>query len=304
MKEITVQTSELRNLVTWLKEINITHSPHTHRAYKNGWKLYLDFMRNNSGSSLMDYRQYLEEKYTSKQTKNLRLSALRAFYTWQAEQGLIEYAPVIRGIKKSKQVIHKREALTNEEVRNLLATCKGSPIDIRDYCVMSLMLYSGLRIVECQRADVKDIKTRKGRMTIDVQGKGHTEKDDYNVIPTHQEEYIRAWLNVRNGNPEKALFVDMRKENGGRLTTRTITRLVHNRMVSSGIVKRVGQGMRNTKTVHSLRHTALTNAIDNDAQLLQAQQMARHKNPETTLIYLSGVNRLKSPAEDLINYKE
>jgi site-specific recombinase XerD len=57
-----------------------------------------------------------------------------------------------------------------------------------------------------------------------------------------------------------------------------------------------------TKSTHSLRHSAITNAIRNGADPKQVMQMARHKSFNTTLGYYHEVNRLNSPAEDLIDY--
>ncbi len=58
------------------------------------------------------------------------------------------------------------------------------------------------------------------------------------------------------------------------------------------------------KTTHSLRHSAISNAIRNGAEPLQVQAMARHQSFDTTLGYYHEVSRTESPAEDLISYAE
>lgn len=59
----------------------------------------------------------------------------------------------------------------------------------------------------------------------------------------------------------------------------------------------------NAKTTHSLRHSAITNAIRRGASPMQVQAMARHASFDTTLGYYHEVSRLDDPAEDLIHYE-
>ena len=56
------------------------------------------------------------------------------------------------------------------------------------------------------------------------------------------------------------------------------------------------------KTMHSLRHTAITNAITHGRETLDVMAMARHKDMNTTLIYYHESDRLENPAEDSIDY--
>ena len=55
------------------------------------------------------------------------------------------------------------------------------------------------------------------------------------------------------------------------------------------------------KTNHSLRHTAITNAVLHDAPLHKVKCMARHASIETTMIYYHEVDRLEDRAEGYID---
>jgi site-specific recombinase XerD len=46
------------------------------------------------------------------------------------------------------------------------------------------------------------------------------------------------------------------------------------------------------KTTHSLRHSAITNAIRNGAEPMQVKAMARHTSFDTTLGYIHGELRI------------
>ena len=59
----------------------------------------------------------------------------------------------------------------------------------------------------------------------------------------------------------------------------------------------------NRKTTHSLRHSAITNAIRHGATPMQVQAMARHSSFDTTLGYFHAEARTANPAEDFIVYE-
>ena len=136
---------------------------------------------------------------------------------------------------------------------------------------------------------------------LEVQGKGRREADAIVVIPASQEPVIRDWLahrkTFRDHDPDAPLFVSLSYRNrGDRLTTRAIRALVKRRFDAAGVA-----GQR--KTAHSLRHSAITNAIRHGAEPLQVQSMARHQSFDTTLSYYHEEARTLDPAEDYVRYE-
>ena len=163
------------------------------------------------------------------------------------------------------------------------------------YTILTLMAYCALRTIEVQRADITDLVTRNGRSVLWVQGKGHAESDDFVVLPVPGEEAMRAWLGVR-GKKDGPAFWSLSKQNrGDRLTLRAIRWIVKEYFKIAGVVN-------GGKTTHSLRHSAISNAIRNGATPLQVQAMARQRSFDTTLGYYHEIARTENPAEDLINY--
>jgi integrase/recombinase XerC/integrase/recombinase XerD len=223
---------------------------------------------------------------------------VRSFYRYLVAVGAMPYsiASDVKGAKRAKANQHKRSELSAGEVLDVLDTCDDTPQGIRDRAILTLMAYCGLRTIEVQRANLDGLKVN-GRMVLWVQGKGHREADEFVVIPRDQEPVMRRWLAERKklgNNP--ALFVSLSKQNRGeRLTTRAISLLVKEHYHQALIFD-------DTKTTHSLRHSAITSAIRNGATPLQVQAMARHNSFNTTLGYIHEVSRLDSPAEDLIAY--
>jgi len=272
-------------------------------TYRRGLARFTKWLTENgitnpTPADIAEFRVYELATY-SVQSVNLSLSAVRSFYRYLVEIGAIPYSPAaeVRGAKRSASKRHKRSELSDSEVLALLDTCDNSVTGIRDRAIITLMAYCGLRTIEIHRANLSDLKTEAGRMTLAIQGKGRTEADEVAVIPRSQEAVIRAWLAIRKklGN-DPALFTSLSKRTrGGRLSTRSIRKVVKDRLLQAGIIA-------DDKTTHSLRHSAITSAIRHGATPMQVQAMARHSSFDTTLNYIHEVNRLDSPAEDLIAY--
>jgi len=276
-------------------------------TYRRGFYRFTKWLAENEISSpnsrdVAQYRADMLAAY-SNQTVNLSLSAVRSFYRYLVSVGATPYsiASDVKGTKRANANQHKRSELSAGEVLDVLATCESgddhdTPQGVRDRAILTLMAYCGLRTIEIQRANIDDLKVN-GRMVLWVWGKGHKEADEYVVIPREQERIIRAWLAERaKYGSDPALFISLSHRNcGERMTTRAIRNLVIDKYRKAGIYD-------DTKTTHSLRHSAITSAIRHGATPMQVQAMARHSSFNTTLGYIHEVNRLDAPAEDLIAY--
>jgi len=292
-------------------------------AYRKGLDVFTGWLRDNPANAgivtagdILRYKGWLKDHpITDKndvvigtysvQTVNLRLTAVRSFYRWMVNTDRLQFNPAaqVKGLKRSDSQTHKRDALTNSEILAVLDVCKAdqSLAGVRDLAIITYMAFSGARGIELQRADIKDQTTKGNRMILWVQGKGHTEKDDFVVVPYSQEGVMRHWLSHRLTFADHAgdgpLFVSLSNRNRGeRLTTRAIRAIVKDRYKQAGVA-----GDR--KTTHSLRHSCITSVILNKGSVMQAQAMARHRDPKTTLIYFHAVSRIENPAEDLVNYE-
>ena len=279
----------------------------TLQTYKKSIEVFRDWVIENGlqdpqivrPSDIRNFKKGLSDQYAP-QTVNLRLSGVRSFFRFlvNTDRLLANPAADIRGIKRSKTKRHKREELTSEEVRAVLATCNGQkPQDKRDLAILTLMAYCGLRSVEINRANIANLKTDNDRLVLEVQGKGYKEADEIVIIPRDQEQVIHAWIAYRKEiDQEGPLFISLsNRSKGARLSLRAIRYIAKKRFAAAGVVG-------DKKSTHSLRHSAITNAIRNGASPMQVQAMARHASFDTTLGYIHSVNRIDSPAEDFIRY--
>lgn len=232
---------------------------------------------------------------------NVWITGARTFFDWCVSTGRLANNPFkqLKGYqRKGTNQKHSKQSLTNEEVRRILSIDNSSKIGLRDKAIVALMLYCGLRTIEIHRANYEHLRTEQNQLVLDVHGKGRLAADE-TVILTNQAlvTSIMDWIAAR-GQWNGALFVSFSDKNiNSRLTTDALRHIVKAYFKVSGII-----GAK--KSTHSLRHTAITNAIYNGASIQKVQSMARHANVSTTMRYFHEVDRLTNPAESYIDYGE
>lgn len=250
-------------------------------------------------ATVLEWVASLRERRLSSKTIAVWLAGVRAFFQWGVAHGHFPADPTA-GVKPGRRVNtrrHVREQLADEEVARLLSLAS---LNKRDKALIWLMLYSAARAIELQRADLADLRDTKDGMLFYVQGKGHSEKDEPLVIAARAaREAIRDYRAelAERGHRNGPLFVTERQFQGAyrRISRRTLRRIVKTAFRRAGIIEPA-------KSTHSLRHTALSKALHNGADIRQVQRLARHASQATTEIYLHERERLANPAEQFIRF--
>lgn len=276
--------------------IFIDATPNTVRTYRGSLKQWFLYLREKqimqpTAETVRQYRDYLQENGKKPTTVKNYIIAVKRFFSWTEEAGL--YPNVAKHIKSGRLSKNfKRDYLTGSQARQILnhidrSTIKGK----RDYAMLVTMLTMGLRTIEVTRANIEDIRTKGNTTVLYVQGKGHEDKDDLIRMPQHVESAIRDYLSVRKANDlSEPLFTSTSNHNvDGRMTTRSIRRIVKTAFISAGYDSP-------RLTAHSTRHTAATLSLLNGASLQQTQELLRHRNIGTTEIYAHNIDATTNPA--------
>lgn len=275
-------------------------SPASRRTYWLGMQQLLSWCTAGTLSAdvLRDWVSDMKQAGLRPGTVNTWLGGVRSFFNWAAAQRLIPYNPAagIKGAKRQNARSHKRDSLTDAEVRRLSAIPDDTPSGRRDRAIIHLMLFTAARTVEVYRANLDDLATEAGHLVLRVQGKGHEETDDKLVVFNPQaESSLYDWLSVRGSRPGP-LFVSLSpRSRHGRLSLSYIRHAIKDYLKAAGINTR-------RKTTHSLRHTAISKALANGAPIQKVQAMARHARIDTTMIYVHETDRATNPAEQFIDY--
>lgn len=155
---------------------------------------------------------------------------------------------------------------------------------------------TGLRSIEINRANIGDLQQRDGYWILMVQGKGYSFKDDFVIITPSALKPIQEYLAIRpSATPKEPLFASISDRNeGGRLTTRSISRICKEAMRSNGIdSKRL--------SCHSLRHSACTFALLGGSDMSTVRLMSRHLDEKTLQLYTHHIDRIRNAPENSID---
>jgi site-specific recombinase XerD len=158
---------------------------------------------------------------------------------------------------------------------------------VRDRAILELLYSTGMRVEECQRLDLDALDL--GGASVRLLGKGRKERLGLLGQPARQA--VAAWLPERERLLEqrrrtriKALFLNAR--DGGRLTVRSIARLVKHYALAAGLP--------GDTSPHTLRHSFATHLLDRGADLRVVQELLGHESLSTTQIYTHvSITRLK-----------
>ena len=270
-------------------------SKETYRQTLRQFFVYLEIMglQQTTRQPLIAYKAYLIDKKLSPYTVSAYIIALRKLFQWtESEHLYANIASSIKGQKKPKGF--KKDALSVKQARKLLTDMDTDTLTgARDYALVNLLVRTGLRTIEAERANVEDIRQQGEQAVLYIQGKGRDSKDDLVILTDETLEPIRAYIAMRGRGVKdnSPLFISHSDRNySGRLTTRSISRIVKDKLTSSGLNDR-------RLTAHSLRHTAVTFSLIGGATIQEAQTLARHSDINTTLIYAHNLDRISKAPE-------
>ena len=233
------------------------------------------------------------------------LRSVCQFFRWTAANNL--YPDIAANIHapKIKHDTHRKEALTVKEVitieqsitQQAEAKIEAAATAYKDaagkmqrsteqgkrlYAMYLLAVNAGLRTVEINRANIKDLQTKNGRTVLYIWGKGHTEPDQRKPLAPEVAAAIQDYINSRTDTPTgtSPLFVSTgNRSKGKRIATTTISTMLKRAMQAAGFNSE-------RLTAHSLRHTAGTAVQEITGDIYATQKYMRHSNPATTEIYL------------------
>lgn len=277
----------------------IDAAPKSIETYKRNIKPFMLYMQDNGithpkREDVIAYRDMLKEEHKAT-TVNAYLIAVKLFFQWLETENIYPNITAhVKACKLSKD--HQKDPLTVKQTRKVFSAInRDTLIGKRDYALLLIMITAGLRDIETVRANVEDLRTRGDNTVLYLQGKGRDDRAEYVNCVEIAEDAIRDYLTAR-GKPAgtSPLFVSHAHRNEGeRLTTRSISRIVKTRLQAAGLDS-------DRLTAHSLRHTAGTTNLRNGGTLEETQQLLRHKSPVTTMIYIQEIERDKNRSEERI----
>jgi integrase/recombinase XerD len=287
----------------FLEQLDVSEKTRsTYRRALRQWEAYLEehqlTIATANRYTVLGYKKHLQAEGKKPATVNAYLTAVRRLYAWtEANGNKPNIAASIKGLKKAATTA--KDALTIDQAKALLADVPGEEAtleELRNHAIVTLCILRGLRTIEVARADIGDVRTINGQAVLYVQGKGYSDKSAFVILNRTCLEPINRYLEARQESDlEAPLFAGIGNKNqGGRLTTRTVSRIIKAAFAKHGINSA-------RLTAHSTRHTAATMALLAGADLQETRDMLRHSSINTTMIYAHNIKRMEAGAEHAID---
>jgi len=267
----------------------------------------LDMIRAVTIFDVENYINHLSKIGRASTTIHRKVSSLSSLYSWllkyqdnSSEISILKFNP-FANMKDIKPTLSytETEFLSKEESKQLLATLKSDTIlNLRDKTIICLALNTAIRKSEIINIKLNDITKILDFDVIKVTRKGS--KQDVvkinNYVKSLIDEYIQRTNRNLKDNGNEYLFIAHGRnitQNKEKLNAATINKMVNKFCDKAGINKHI--------KVHSLRHTAITIAIQNGATLDKVQSFAAHASANTTARYIHSIDKITDNAGDKID---
>ena len=258
-------------------------SPHTIKAYTGDLGNFAKYVGPQRGWKTIDhvtirgFLSHLYEKGLGKTSVARSLAAVRSLFRWLAQEGVVEQNPaaLVATPKLPKKL---PRVPTIEEMNALLdgPMPEVASFPERDRLMFELLYGCGIRNSELTGVNLEDI--RLSAEAVLIRGKG--KKERYVPFGDSVKNALAGYLPVRqqllagSRKGTQALLVNQR---GGRLTTRSVGRIVKKIAVAKGLSPDVHP--------HTLRHAFGTHLLEEGADLRAIQEMLGHERLSTTQRY-------------------
>ncbi len=252
-------------------------SPHTLRAYLSDVRQLLDTAGGDPATVRPEtLRHWLRELDGEAERTSIarKLAAVRGFFRFLVRTGRLPKDPTA-GVATPKTQRRLPAHLTLDEVDRLMVAPAGDTLlGLRDRAIVELLYSSGLRVSELTGLDWAAVDLDGG--SVRVLGKGRKER----IVPVGRPA-LKALVTYREAGAANAADTRrgpvFRNARGGRLTSRSVARLMATHVLTTGTPTRA--------TPHALRHTFATHLLGAGADLRAIQELLGHASLSTTQRY-------------------
>jgi integrase/recombinase XerC len=279
MKSTNVEKA-ITNFLQTLRQRNA--SPHSIKAYRSDLDKFAAYVGSRGWKqidhvTIRGFLSHLYENGLGKTSVARALAAVRSLYRWLAQEGVVEQNPAAL-VSTPKLPKKLPRVPTIEEMNGVLdgKMPEVAAFPERDRLMLELLYGCGIRNSELIGINLDDI--RISSEAILIRGKG--KKERYVPFGSSVTSALRAYLPVRQQmlgerkQHSSALLLNWR---GGRLTTRSVGRIIKKIAVAKGLSPDVHP--------HTLRHAFGTHMLEEGADLRAIQEMLGHERLSTTQRY-------------------
>ena len=280
-------------------------SPRTIASYRDALVLFLDFVHRSSGKAptalqladikadmILAFLDHLElERHNAVRSRNLRLTALRAFLKFAARRDMSSLH-VVEGALAVPMKRFERPMvgfLTREEMMAVLGQPGKSWTSHRDHLLLALLYNTGARVSEIIGVRVADV-VLDGAACVHLHGKGRKQRSVPLWKSSAQE--IRAWL---RRNP--SLYGDaalLPNRNGQAMTRSNVVQRLD--IAAARATAQHSSLAKKRISPHTIRHTTAMHLLQSGVPFNVIALWLGHETTTTTHRYVEADLAMKEKA--------
>ena len=280
-------------------------SPRTVECYRDALMLFLDFAGRTLGKAptalrlvdiqpdlILAFLDHLErERHNAIRSRNLRLTALRAFLKFAGRRDVASLHTVERALAVPMKRFERPMVsfLTREEMLAVLGQPGSSWTAQRDHLLLAMLYNTGARVSEIVGVRVVDVVLERAAC-VHLQGKGRKQRSVPLWRTTAQE--IRAWLRV---NPTLRGEAALLPNRDGRAMTRcNVTQRLA--LAVSHAAIHLPSLAKKRVSPHMLRHTTAMHLLQSGVRFNVIALWLGHESTNTTHRYVEADLAMKTKA--------
>jgi integrase/recombinase XerC len=274
-------------------------SAHTIKAYSSDLDNFAAYIGSRGWKTIdhiaiRGFLSHLYDKGLSKTSVARALAAVRSLYRWLAQEGVVEQNPA--KLVSTPRLAKKLPRVPTIEEMNFVLDGKMPEIASfpeRDRLMLELLYGCGIRNSELVGINLDDISM--SNEAILIRGKGKKERyvpfggsalSALSVYLPWRQQLLATLNNTLNSTskntrrktiPARGMPALLVNQRGGRLTTRSVGRIVKRIAVAKGLSPEVHP--------HTLRHAFGTHMLEEGADLRAIQELLGHERLATTQRY-------------------
>jgi integrase/recombinase XerC len=265
-------------------------SPHTIKAYTGDLDAFAAYIGPRAWKTIdhiaiRGFLSHLYDKGLSKTSVARALAAVRSLYRWLAQEGVVEQNPA--KLVSTPRLPKKLPRVPTIEEMNAVLDAKMPEVASfpeRDRLMFELLYGCGIRNSELVGINLDDISL--SNEAILIRGKGKKERyvpfggsalAALSIYLPWRQQLLLTLRNASKSTTSKTTSALLVNQRGGRLTTRSVGRIVKRIAVAKGLSPDVHP--------HTLRHAFGTHMLEEGADLRAIQELLGHERLATTQRY-------------------
>jgi site-specific recombinase XerD len=280
-------------------------SPRTIASYRDALMLFLDFAHKRLGKMptalnladiepdlILAFLDHLElERHNSVRSRNLRLTALRAFLKFAARRDVSSFYVIERALSVPMKRYERPMLgfLSREEMLAVMGQPGDTWTSQRDHLLLAMLYNTGARVSEIIGVRVSDVVMDKSAC-VHLRGKGRKQRSTPLWKTTIHE--IRAWL--RSNIALNADSVLLPNRDGNAMTRDNVTKRL-DIAVARAAKTHAGLAQRRISP-HTIRHTTAMHLLQSGVAFSVIALWLGHESTTTTHRYVEADLAMKDKA--------